>query len=101
MDIEKFKKETHTCYVFVKGKRPDTMVTQNGQRIPMPFLSFISVPYSYDEMMSFSEWQRSAICQAEISKSGLVVSNIQMDFDMFFQDVSEVIENNKDKTVFD
>ena len=45
----------------------------------------------YDEMMSFSEWQRAAICQAEISKSGLVVSNIQMDFDMFFQDVSDVM----------
>lgn len=101
MNVEKFKKESHTCYVFVKGKRPDTIVTQNGQRMPMPFLSFISVPYSYEEMMSFSEWQRSAICQAEISKSGLVVSNIQMDFDMFFKDVSDVIEDYKDKTVFD
>ena len=69
--------------------------------MPMPYLSFISVPYSYDEMMSFSEWQRSAIFQAEISKSGLVVSNIQMDFDMFFQDVSDVIEKYRDKTVLD
>ena len=69
--------------------------------MPMPYLSFISVPYNYDEMMSFSEWQRAAICQAEISKSGLVVSNIQMDFDMFFQDVSDVIEKYRDKTVLD
>ncbi len=92
MEIEKFKKKSKTCYVFVKGKRPDTMVTHNGQRMPMPFLSFISVPFSYEEMMSFSEWQRSAICQAEICKSGLVVADIQMDFEMFFQDVSEVVD---------
>ncbi len=95
MEIEKFKKESKTCYVFVKGKRPDTMVNHNGQRIPMPFLSFVAVPFSYEEMMSFSEWQRSAICQAEICKSGLVVADIHMDFEMFFQNVSEVVDKLK------
>ncbi len=99
MEIEKFKKEANTCYVFVRGKRPDTMVTHNGQRMPMPFLSFISVPFSYEEMMSFSEWQRSAICQAEICKSGLIVADIRMDFEMFFQDVSEVINKLKREKV--
>ncbi len=101
MNSEQFKKEAKTCYVFVRGNRPDTMVTHNGQRIPMPFLSFISVPYSYEEMMSFSEWQRSAICQAEICKSGLIVANIQMDFEMFFQDASEVIKKMSGTTVLD
>ena len=64
--------------MLIKGKRPDTIVTQNGQRMPRAYLLFISFPHSYEEMMSFSEWQRSAICQAKISKSSLVIPTLSL-----------------------
>ncbi len=86
MSTEEFKKESKVTYVLVQGIRPDKMIEQRGKKVPMPYMSFIEVPFSYEVFKSFNSWQQSAICQATISKSGIVVAGMRLDTELFFRE---------------
>ena len=87
MDIEKFKKESEVTYVYVKGDL-------RGVAIPKPleeydhdsrkFETYMEVPFTFDEFMSFSKDQQIAICEAELIKIGKCVKLTICNPDRFY-----------------
>lgn len=91
-----FKKHSKTTYVWIKGD-PRCIVVPSSTSSNSPsykttwliYSGYIEVPYSYDDFIAFSEKQRKAICQAELSKAGWCVQITECNPDSFFDEESQ------------
>jgi len=87
MEKEDFTKQSKVTYVKVVGDLHGYVVPTPNESVR--YSGYIEVPYSYEDFSGFSLYQRKAICQAELSKSGLCVKIKTCDMDAFFMEQSE------------